>query len=319
MEIRETEDRDIDSIRELFKICFAKELSREEWDWKYKHSPWGSYSVVAVDNGNVVAHYGGIRLRFHFGDRIFNTIQPCDVMTHPRYRAKLFSKRGLMIRVGEFFYTINPMDFAFGFPSERHAVLGTRQLGYTKHNYVTILKKRYMTSIKHRRFWPLRFRIERGWENLSPSEIDSIWDIMRPKDCLSIEKKAKYILWRYRNKPYSRYEPFIIRERITNKLAGFCIFFTDGQELSVCDLLYDQRRLRINTFLRILDSFILNEDIEVIKFWINQREDIFRAFINEGYEQERGIPYLFKVMNKDIEQTFLFENYFYRMGDYDAV
>ncbi|MFN3480094.1 MAG: GNAT family N-acetyltransferase [Thermodesulfovibrionales bacterium] len=314
MEIREAEDRDIDGIMELFKICFGRELSLKEYEWKYKHSPWGSTAAIAIDDGNVIAHYGGIRTKFYFKGRTYEAFQPCDVMTHPKYRARIFSKRGAMVRAAELFYEINPMDFAFGFPSERHAVLGTKQLGYTRHRFVTLLRKKVQKS---RILTPL-FKIETGWEYVKRLELDVLWDKVKDNQGLSIVKHSDYILWRYRNNPSKHYIPVIVRDRIKRgDIKAFAICSIGEKEISIMDLFFVNTSA-LTFLLKSLENISLKKGLDAVTLWMNPYEESFRCLLSYGFTTEEGVPNLFKILNNEITPEFLNEKYSYRMGDYDA-
>lgn len=313
MEIRKAEESDEKGIRTLFAESFGKELSLDEWKWKYKNSPWGSTAIVVVDNDKIVAHYGAIKSRFYFKGRTFDVFQPCDVMTHPKYRARFFTKKGVMVKAGELFFLSNKMDFAFGFPSERHAILGTKQLGYTEYKYVSVLRKCIDKSGYI--FNPLT-KIASSWDLINASEIDLLWDKIKDDNGLSIEKKSHYIIWRYKDNPVKSYKPFIIRNRFNNKLKAFCVFSINEDELYVMDFLCPQGfQLK---FFCLLENFVLEHKLIALRLWLNPKEDIYQKLIKNGYNEDKAVPLLFKVLNTEIKPEFLFEKYQYRMGDYDA-
>jgi len=312
--IRTLNVNDEDAIRNLFAQCFGKELSHEEWSWKYKNAPWGSVAVIAEDDGSIVAHYGGLRMNFCFQGKTFDVFQPCDVMTRPNFRARIFSRRGAMVRAGEYFYEANRMDFAFGFPSERHCILGTKQLGYTKHDYVTVLNKQVSRSIHIRNPW---LRIELGWASIEETEIDRLWQEVRDIQGLTIEKNSRYIFWRYKHNPVKRYEPVMVRERYKGRLKAFAVFSDHDDQLSVLDF-FCSDSLNIKVLLRLFERIACKRGSRQIKLWANPHEAVFRQLLDYGFIREKGIPYIFKIKNHDLDQGFLLENYYHRMGDYDA-
>lgn len=314
MEIREYSKGDEEGIRALFALCFGREMSREEWEWKYQASPWGSSAAVAVDGDKIIAHYGGLRMRFHFNGRTYNVFQPCDVMTHPKYRARIFSKKGALVQAGEYFYAINSMDFAIGFPSERHAILGTKQLGYTAHSYVTLLNKK-VSRFKHIRS-PL-LKVETGWDAAGRHELDALWEGVRDNYGLSIEKNSDYIFWRYRDNPVKRYEPLIVRGRYRRDLKAFGVFSIRGDDLITPDF-FCVKGIKTGVLLNLFETMAIKNGLHGVKLWVNPNEDVFQDILSHGYESEKGIPYIFKILNEGINPSFLFDNYYYRMGDYDG-
>lgn len=313
MKIRKAIESDEKGIRGLFAECFGKEMSYDEWAWKYNYSPWGSAATVVENEDKIIVHYGGLKSKFFYKGRTFDVFQPCDVMTHPKYRARFFSKKGIMIKTGDLFYSSNPMHFAFGFPSERHAILGTKQLGYTEHSYVSVLKK---NIDKHKYIWTPLLKVDISWNFIDPFELDSLWENIKDENNLSIEKKSPYIFWRFRDNPVRHYKPLIIRGRFNKMLKAFCVFSISENELSIMDFLCPEEFAI--TLFRLLENIAFKNKLRSLKLWLNPKEDIYQKLIKNGYNENRGVPLLFKIINEEIKPEFLYENYQYRMGDYDA-
>ncbi len=316
IEIRIAEETDEEGIRALFKVCFGKELSPEEWRWKYKDSPWGSAATIALDGDIVIAHYGGLKMKFCSPTGFYDVYQPCDVMTHPAYRARLFAKRGAMVKAGDLFYQANFMDFAFGFPSERHAVLGTKQLGYTEHSFVSVLTKKISDSRNPLRGISLS-RVNNGWSSLHEMDIDKLWGKVKDNFDLAIEKKGRYIFWRYKNHPSKLYEPIVVSGRFTGRLKALAIFSIRENELLVMDFFGATGKDR-EFLYELIEAIALKRSVSLVKVWVGKKEQAFRELDQRGYSAEQGIPYIFKIMDDDITPSFLFSNYCFRAGDYDA-
>jgi hypothetical protein len=313
VETRQFRDTDEEGIRELFYACFGRKIPHTEWSWKYKSSPWGSSAIVTADGGKIIAHYGGLRMTFYSPKRIFEVYQPCDVMTHPKYRARIFSKRGAMVKAGELFYRDNLMDFAFGFPSERHAILGTKQLGYTEHSYITALNKK----VTKKRKWNPLLKVETDWNNVDGEELDDLWKKVKDTYNLSIDKNSSYIFWRYRENPVKEYRPFIVRSKYKKELKAFAVFSVNESELYILDF-FITRGIKPEVLFQLFEKKANDYGLKNIKVWVNPEEDIYRTLINNDYVVEKGVTYIFKILNKEITPFFLFKNYCYRMGDYDA-
>jgi len=313
MEIRGFQEGDEDGIRELFEVCFGRVLTHAEWLWKYNSSPYGSASTVAVDDGKIIAHYGGIRLRFYFRGKNFDVFQPCDIMTHPRFRGRIFSRKGVLVKTAEHFYNTNLMDFAFGFPSERHAILGIKQLGYTWYKNVTVLSKKTVDRHLCNPF----LKTETDWDSVHGEEIDLLWEEIKDDFGLSIEKNHRYIFWRYRDTPSRVYIPFIVRDRLNMKLKAFSTLSIKGDELCILDL-FIKKNLDIDTIMKYIERFAKRSGVKKITLWANPLDPISCHLVDYGFVQGKGIPYVFKILKDVVDVQFLFENYHYRMGDYDA-
>jgi len=314
MEIREVRKEDEEGIRSLFAACFGKELSREEWVWKYRGSPWGATASVAVEGGEIVAHYGGIRMEFFFRGRTFHVYQPCDVMTHPRYRARIFSRKGAMVRAAEHFYATNPMDFAFGFASERHSILGTKQLGYTRHNHVRVLTKKVTSSGL---LWRPFLKVKRGWDSIEGGDLDSLWEKVRDSHGLSIMKSSRYLFWRYRDRPAREYFPLTIRGLCRTTPVAFAVISLGESDFFILDF-FCTETLSTDTLMKVFERVAIEHGRENLVLWAHRKDPLFGTLTSNRFVQKEGIPNSFKVITDAIDSSFLVGNYWYRMGDYDA-
>lgn len=313
MQIRPFHDKDEKDIRDLFSICFGRELSHEEWVWKYKASPWGSYATVAVKGDNIIAHYGGIRIKFYFKDKTVYAYQFCDVMTHPEYRGRLFSKTPFIAMLNEMFYREKPMDFAFGFPSLRHARLQCKRLGGEGYRHVRLYKKEHMK----RRTVSWKLKMKEGWEFLTDKKVDKLL-IQHDDKSLQIVKNKKYLKWRYMENPLKDYRLLVFKKLYITK--GYIIFTLKDNWLNVLDFfLRDENDLK--DMLISLEDYILKnlEDIRGIKAWFHPNESLIKYLEALGYSNEDDIPLIYRTVNDGcgVKYESFFENYFYRMGDYD--
>ncbi len=311
IEIRRYSDSDEEGIRKLFSRCFGKEMSREEWLWKYKNSPWGSTAIVALDDNNVIAHYGGIKMKFSFKDKVLNAYQFCDVMTHPEYRGIFVSKSPIIVKLGGMFYKENEMDFAFGFPSVRHAKLQSLRLGGEGYRFIKLYKK-----IKTRRYFGgLFLKVEDGWDHFHKYGIPQEY-FKRREQIFKILKNEKYIEWRYFQSPIKKYRLFVFKK--FNMLKGFAIVSINENWLEILDIfakdISSLKDLIISIEKYIFDEFKM---VEGIKAWFHPSESLLEKL---GFESEDHIPVAFKSVNREcgITSDVFYDNYYYRMGDYDA-
>jgi len=313
--IRPFKEGDEEGIRALFNLCFGKELLLEEWRWKYQQSYLGSSSFVAEDNGLIIAHYGGFRLHFYAKGTLLNAYQGCDVMTHPQYRARIFSKKGIIVRTAEAFYRANPMEFIYGFPSERHGRLQALQLGFEKHSYISIMKKERSSFRSQRTSF---LRVEAGWDRICSSEINAIWIKTKDYFPLSIEKMSGYIFWRYRDRPKGDYELIVLRGFLRRDLKAYMIVKTESNVLRVLDF-FVLPSLDLKKFLSVLENLAIKKGLQYITFWVNPAEKYFQELKSNGYSEDRDIPFIVKIFESSrISPQFFLDNYCYRHGDYDA-
>lgn len=312
MEIRSFTKNDEEGIRTLFALCFGREMSHEEWEWKYKHSPWGSYATVAVDGNEVVAHYGGIRNKFYFKGKTFYAYQFCDVMTHPQYRARLVSKTPLTAKLNEIFYSEQSMAIAYGFPSLRHARLQCLRLGGEGYRFVRLYKKESIE--RHIIHW--KFRVKEGWKFSEDKEIENI---LARHDNISVgfDKNKAYLRWRYMENPVKTYQ-MLTFERLHVKKGYIVCALKDGW-LNILDIFPGDYK-EIKGILISLEDYALQNKMAGIKTWLHPNEPLSRHFEASGYISEDDIPITFRQVNKEcgVKAQDFFESYYYRMGDYDA-
>lgn len=316
MEIRESRDSDEEGIRSLFRASFDKDLSHEEFIWKYRNSYLGSSSSIAIEDDRVVAHYGGFRLCFYSRGETFNAFQGCDVMTHPGYRAKIFARKGIIVRTAEEFYRANPMEFIYGFPPERHARLMTLQLGFEQPRFVNVMKK---LKKDFRPFSGVFWKIISGWDHIRPAEIDSLWIKMRDSCGLTIDKDSRYILWRYRDNPRGTYEIIAARGKISGRLKAYAVIKEEEGVLYILDLFVTEEA-DIKKMIGALERIASQRGHTIICLWVNPAESLHREFTKAGYSSEEGIRYIVRMFKgARFSADFFLERYAYRMGDYDAV
>ncbi|MBE0427330.1 MAG: GNAT family N-acetyltransferase [Nitrospirae bacterium] len=316
IKIRPSAEPDEEGIRELFRICFGKELSHEEWLWKYKKLYPGSSSIVAEDSGKIIAHYGGFKMQFYSKGRIFSGYQGCDVMTHPGYRAKFFTKKGITVKTAGAFYEANPAEFIFGFPSERHGRLMTLQLGWEPYRFVSVLYKDINVFSDTKDNF---FRFKSGWEFLKSKEMDRLWEDCKDLFNMTVYKESRYILWRYKENPSKKYEVLMMSEGLIRKrLKALVIFNINNKEMLILDFFVSKDVNELKVFLN-LENIAAQKGLHKIRLWINPVEKLYQGLKDAGYREEKGIPYSIKVFNRsDLPPDFFMNNYCYKPGDYDA-
>lgn len=313
IEIRRYKDTDEEKIRNLFKICFDRDMSHNEWGWKYKNSPWGSVAYVAEDDKKLIAHYGAIRQAFYLEGEILWTYQPCDVMTHPDYRGKFFSKKPLVAKVAEMFFKDDVMDFAFGFPSERNARLHHLVLGWSQHRKVALFKKHLLKS-NEIKVKPYILKI--GWDNVNYDDLDDLWRSSSNTYSLSILKDRKYHLWRYKEHPSVYYTLVTLKDIIQKRIVALAIVKCSGNEMNIYDFFIEDNYEVFYFFWNILEAYAIKIQACIVNVWINLEENISKYLVELGYKIIEDVPFQVRVISKSkMSQNDFFSGYCYRMGD----
>ena len=310
--IREHRESDIGGVLSLFRSSFNKEISEDWFRWKYHRSPWGSRGYVALHGDEVVAFYGGIKLHFSFMGNRLTAYQLCDVMTDPRYRARLVGKTPLIVMLGETLYRENRMDFAFGFPSLRHARLQSLRLGGQGYRLVRSYKKEAL----RKRAFLRRFRTKEGWEYLKGGDTER-FAALNADGTLRLAKDERYIRWRYPENPSKRYG--LIAFKRLHLTKGYVVFTIEEGSLNILEVFCGEPG-ELEDILIAAEAYAADKALKGIRAWFHPSEPLISSVESLGYSGEDGIPLAFKPVNNacGVTPDIFYENYFYRMGDYDA-
>ncbi len=327
--IREFEEKDIPAILELFSICFQKQVTSDWFMWKYRRSPFGSKGYVAADGGRIAAFYGGIKLSFAFMGKSLWAFEFCDVMTHPEYRGRLVSKTPLIVKIGEKFYEENPMDFAFGFPSVRHARLQSLRLGGQGYRRVQLF-----TKTKLEKNQPVqKFKVNNGWGFLSKEVLERLSRIQHGKrfsfrrlrrkfgedNMINLLKTHEYLTWRYPEHPLRKYDLFAF-ERF-NSIKGYIVSDEQDGWMNVLEILCGKEK-NVEEMLTAFESYIAGHvrTLQGLRMWVHPRESVAATIKRLGYGGEDNVPVAFCPVKVSCGVTpeIFYDRYYYRMGDYDA-
>lgn len=131
--IRPATEADVPALGALFTEVFRADRPEEVWLWKYFRNPRGAASFVCEAAGRLVTHCGGTPVRFRDYAREYLALQSTDFMSSPSYPGGI-GRGGVFVRTTERFFAAccgpSRAPVVYGFPGERHRVLGERLLGY---------------------------------------------------------------------------------------------------------------------------------------------------------------------------------------------
>lgn len=323
--IRRAGEADEQGMRSLFALCFSRDMPHDEWYWKYVLSPWGTVAYVGcatTEPDSIVSHFGGIRCAFEMNGRRLWAYQFCDVCTHPGYRGRIFGSKPPVMRSAETFYAENEMDFAFGFPSERHARLHCLVLDST-YGKVALFRKEF--SAKRSTAGPMSrlnlLRLEEGWKGLSGGELDGLWRANTLKPPLTVSKGDAYLRWRYQGHPTKKYDVFAWRGLFRRTIGYLAITKMKGDELQVLDFFSTAGGKPIDAgrkALTLLESLARDRGASALALWLNPVEPLAGLLSGHGYIATDGIPLALKTIRpQSMDASSFYGNYGYRMGDYD--
>lgn len=222
-----------ENYRELFEKSFNTDFDPALWRWKYADGR--GHSVVALQSGHPVAHYGGIRRDiYYFGEPDF-AVQICDVMVLPERRA-FFSKKGLFFKTAATMleqYAGNGAAhlLGFGFPNIKAMHIAQRLGLYEKTDELVSLS------------YPQKTMID---DDLLVSEVDSKTVIDEDADALWARmleastdrilgvRNRGYLNYRFIDRPGINYRCFSVRS--DGKIVALAFVREHGEQYLIMDI-----------------------------------------------------------------------------------
>ncbi len=309
--VRDYEKGDEHEITSLFREVFGKEMTLDQWNWKYVVPGKGRiYSKVVEDMSHkVIGHAGAVPLRGKSRDKSMPFFQIADVMVHPLARGFLGRKSvfGKMIKMlfedlgSEF-----PDVFCYGFPGRRPYILGERIGVYdTIEHGVDCMKS--LSPFKTL-FFCGPFRVEPiKWND---ERLDQLWGSVSQELQLSVIRDRDYLLWRYPDNPYFSYQ--LLGVSHSERLIGWAVIRETEEEVFVVDLLTEQRRC--GRLLRTLEKFFLSRGRKKIRLWL---PEVWRKKLKGYALQKTEAVVTNMVWRLPLETASVKRNLYYTMGDAD--
>jgi hypothetical protein len=270
---------DEEAINQGFNRAFRRDRSLDEWAWKFPIEPEGRLIMVAESNGELLAHYSALRLRFQVEDEVWPTGHVVDVFATRPVRSGI-SLRGAFVATGEEFYRHFGADgdtpLFYGFPGPRHRRQGELQLSYDEMPFqpATYLTRRPPEpSSRIRR---LRYRAEpaRDWE----PRLDDLWQRVRRSYPVATVRDAEWALRRLAGHPTVRYHRFLVMPRFGRRPLGWVAFRTDQSRCRWVDLLWDHRHPGVLELIHHLSARLaVQTGAESEELWLTgDREGVAR-------------------------------------------
>ncbi len=191
--IRAATVEDASAVALLFREAFGHERDPSVWLWKYFGGDPRSVSYICVAGDRVVAHCGGTAVTICDRSQTYPGFQSVDFMSSPSYPGGV-GRGGVFVRTVKRFFAercgTGGVPFVYGFPGERHRLLGERLLGYEAIEAVSEFTSQ---------------------QDVPQQELESL-----AEEHLSIfsnrsfefgaERSVEYLRWRYLRRPNSDYK-----------------------------------------------------------------------------------------------------------------
>jgi hypothetical protein len=294
--IRRSQPGDAPKLSALFREAFGTERSEEIWRWKYFGQRPG-VGYVCETGGRIVAHCGGIPVQFRDGSRRYLAYQSVDFMSSPAHAGGL-GGGGVFVRtVRRMFEECCGPDKAllvYGFPGERHRLVGERLLGYRPLEPVTELELTHRgASIRpeplSQRLLPLFTKQEMRFGAL---------------------RDEVYLAWRYLAHPFHRYGVVTARARWPFAAQAAALVREIEDAFVILELRVSGPTARALTRR-------LSELGKPVRIWSSARHPLGLLLAEHGF---RSMP-----RDHQVEYRFFFERstpqpgeLYYTLGDYDV-
>ncbi len=230
--VRRAAAADRPAILRVFAAAFGAEADPAEWSWKYDRNPCPVPSAVALDNDAVVGFYGAWGARWRGAGGTIVTAAATDVMTDPAARA--LGHRNLFRELGEGFVRLcreAGLPFYFGFPNERHRLLGERLLGYRSLG-PTAQWARPVTEPR-RSLRPSLRRIRAG-ERFGKAH-GSLAEILHERGGWRTDRSVAVLNWRFFERPAVAYRTLQLVD-VGGRSRGFAVTRIAGDRALLVDL-----------------------------------------------------------------------------------
>lgn len=309
--IRRYKDGDEYGIVELFKKVFGREMTLEEWQWKYKGQDFNKvYSFVITNEKNeIVGHYGGIPLRILYKGKEITGISTCDVMIDKRYRGFWILRRLHNEFVNT--YIKEGISMFYGFPTEKTLLLPAEKLGLYE-RVETIYEASKEVKFHN---GPGRFLYRLIPIDLDNPEIDRLWSSVKGDFQFSVIRDNNYLKWRYKRNPLFSYEAWALKKRFSKRLEGLIILKKeDRDELLLMDIVFKKGLL--NILIKKTENLAFFMKKKRLLMWLPQRmQDILRKL---GFQFKPSGATLPKATHKrTIPKEEIFSHFYYTCGDTD--
>lgn len=175
---------------DLYHSCFNDRIDATIIHQRYLQNPVGDLCMfVALEDDRIVANYSVSPAYLQLGDKKIKCALSLNTMTHPDYAGK-----GLFVELAKRLYDKLQREgygAVYGFPN----YISNRTF-CTKLGWVDIYEIPTMECIVEKEL------------PFNPDNIKSSSDFtvsQTVQDRLSIAKSQEYLIWRYKNKPYTQY------------------------------------------------------------------------------------------------------------------
>ncbi len=302
--IRAASEGDGPAITGLFSQVFHKEMSPEQWAWKYRMPLHHQvFAAVATDGeGGIIGHVGAVPLIGVRRGQDMPAWQLVDAMVASGFRGKdIF--RGLLRHVGRSIESISSQAVIYAFAGPDSTKIGLKKgiLADKARVSCYLLKTPAVTSPGF------------GWSLEPVSFVDSrlatLWRRRAGDLTAFTQRDGDYLTWRYALNPFHRYSVAVVRHLYRS--VGWLIWRQDDDGIKLVD--YCVKASHFGPAVALLARYAAPEQI---RFW-GPDPLIAAARLPLTVEET---PVCLMLLNTGDEKQIprgMGEDYLYTMGDAD--
>lgn len=322
--IRPFEPGDEERVNQGFNEAFRLARPLAEWAWKFPPEPEGRLIMIAERDGDILAHYAGVEVRFQIDGRVWNAAQIVDVYSARKARGS-FTRRGVWVQtVDSFFDTFGRSGrtpLLFGFPSPRPLRLGVLQLGYDAMTPQPIryLVRRRQGSASGLRRRLYRAELARDWE----PRLDRLWGDVAGQYPVAVVRDAEHAVRRLAGRPGVQYHRFLIFPRFSFRAVAFAAFRIDGGRVRWVDLVWNHDHPgALDLVCHLSAGLTAQTGAELEEMWLNGDDEGRARLERQSFveEPEPGkLVMVARAFDPAVDLVAMAEKVYLTMGDSDLV
>jgi GNAT superfamily N-acetyltransferase len=287
------------------------------WKWTYSENPSGIMTIWIAEDGEAIAgHYALMPLQMKVGKETLSGAQSVDTYTNQEYR-----RQGIFAKLATEVYALaadKGISVFYGFPSIASYHGFVKRLDWIR---VTSLDKMHrplnltsllvssLNSIVNRRpmpllrlLWRMIVRFSDTWRVAArASEVrikrierfdrsaDLLWEKIAAGDEIRVVKDARYLNWRYCEKPQSSYA--IYQVELNGKAEGFVVIDQAAirsrfqRTHIVTDVITETKADSIRVMLFIASRIVKKLGGDSMTVWVPGGSHVHGILASEGYFQ----------------------------------
>jgi hypothetical protein len=289
--MRPAQDGDEAAILELFGRSFHLDRSLDHWRWKYRRNPYGNGRITLATNaaGELLGQYCAYPVRLYRGGVVATIHQVGDTMTARGARGVGRGPTSVLARMARHFYATfctGQVALNYGFNTGNIQQLSIRFVGAHKATEVSYLER--AAGVARAPRGRLRrllggYRVREAARADLGGGLDELFAACRSDYGALVERDARYLRWRYFERPDLHYRMLLVERR--DRLVGWGVFDRRDRDLVWGDALF--RPEHADAAAELLEAAVRGTEppVERVVAWFPPHPSWWRAVLGGlGFE-----------------------------------